>query len=68
MLRCKKCGKEIFQDDIGCTKKLKNRGATEFFCISCLSAEYGISENSLRKQIENWREQGCMLFPPKEEK
>lgn len=59
---CKKCGRSLSRDDIGATRKLINRGATEYLCVPCLCNHFQISEDSLRKKIEEWRSYGCTLF------
>lgn len=61
-IKCKTCQRPVTPDDIGCTKKLKNRGATEFFCISCLAKEYGVAEEVFFEMIDRWRNEGCTLF------
>lgn len=60
--RCKKCGRELTYDEIGIHKKMINRGATEFFCLTCLAKEIGSTEDNLRERIEHFRRTGCMLF------
>ncbi|HBR31785.1 MAG: hypothetical protein PHD46_03920 [Eubacteriales bacterium] len=64
-LVCKECGSALDSDDIGATKKLINRGATEFLCIPCLAAHFGVSEELIRKKIEEYRSYGCSLFTDK---
>ena len=60
--QCMKCGRPLTSDEIGIHKKMINRGAEQFFCLSCLSAYTGISEESIRAKIEHFRRQGCLLF------
>ena len=60
--KCKKCSKELTYDEIGIHKKMINRGATEFFCLTCLAKEIGSTEDKLRERIEHFRRTGCMLF------
>lgn len=64
--KCALCGKELLPDDLGCTRKLISRGASEFLCVSCLAGEFGTTEKALRAKIEYWRDSGCMLFPKKD--
>ena len=64
MPECKECGSLLTALDIGATKKLINKGATEFLCIPCLAKRFGVEESLIHTKIREWREQGCMLFPP----
>ena len=64
---CAGCQTKLDSDEIGLTKKLINRGLTEFMCIPCLAAKFGVSEQYLHEKIEFWRQSGCLLFPPKTE-
>lgn len=59
---CIKCGAILKNDDIGATKKLINRGATEFLCIPCLAAHFNVNEELIRIKIEEYRAYGCSLF------
>ena len=67
MPECMTCGKPVTPDEIGATRKLINRGATEYFCLPCLAKQFDVTEALLRQKIEEWRSYGCMLFPQKEE-
>lgn len=62
MPECISCGKVLTPDEIGATKKLINRGAQEFFCLSCLAKRYKVEESLILQKIEEWRAQGCGLF------
>lgn len=62
MSQCKNCGRELVNDDIGLTKKLINRGSTEFYCMDCLAEMFNCSTELLRRKIEQFRKQGCSLF------
>lgn len=66
--KCKQCGAPISLDEIGATKKLINRGSTEFMCIKCLAEKYSVSEERILEKIEYWRESGCLLFAKKDER
>lgn len=59
---CKVCGKPVEHDEIGLTKKLINRGATEFYCIECLAQKFEVTKEDLEKKIAEFREMGCTLF------
>ena len=63
MAACMRCHKEpLSRDEIALHKKLVNRGATEYLCISCLAQYYGCTEEMLREKIEQFRRDGCQLF------
>ena len=57
-----KCARELTGDEIGLHKKMINRGATEFMCLTCLAAYYDCSEDLLIQKMEQFRAQGCLLF------
>ena len=59
------CGRELTNDEVGLHKKMINRGATQFMCITCLAGFYHCEEELLLKKIEQFRGDGCMLFAPK---
>jgi hypothetical protein len=62
MEHCKICGTELTRDEIGLTKKLINRGATDFLCISCLAKKFDMTEEECRTLIVHFRDAGCHLF------
>ena len=59
---CVRCGRPLEADEIALTKKLVNRGASRFCCLSCLAAHFDVPEEALRKKIAEFREMGCTLF------
>ena len=62
MAECKNCRRTLTSDEIGLTKKLINRGATEFYCIDCLADTFNCDIALLNKKIEQFRAMGCTLF------
>ena len=48
---CKICGAELTRDEIGLTKKLINRGATEFMCVPCLARHFEVKEADIEELI-----------------
>lgn len=62
MSNCKKCGKELSGNDIGLTKKLINRGSTEFLCIDCIAEKFDCTKDLLEEKIRQFKESGCTLF------
>lgn len=65
MSLCKDCGRALSGDEIGLTRKMINRGATEYMCITCLSKFFRCDEALLKRKIEEFKLMGCMLFSPK---
>ena len=59
---CVKCQKPLTLDDIGASKKLINRGASEFMCVACLAKHYSVAETAIFERIDYFRKQGCTLF------
>lgn len=62
MSKCIKCGSELTGNDIGLTKKLINRGSTEFMCIDCLAKKFDCSRELLEEKIKQFKASGCTLF------
>ncbi len=62
---CMTCGRELHPDEIAIYKRLVNRGAESYLCISCLSAHFRVDESLIREKIRHFREQGCTLFDSK---
>lgn len=62
MSSCKKCGKELSGNDIGLTKKLINRGSTEFLCINCIAEKFDCTKELIEEKIRQFKESGCTLF------
>lgn len=59
---CVNCGRKLVRDEIALTRKLINRGASEFMCLTCLAARFNVSEDLLLEKIEHFKKQGCTLF------
>ena len=62
MSNCKKCGKELSGNDIGLTKKIINRGSTEFLCIDCIAEKFDCTKELLEEKITQFKAAGCTLF------
>ena len=62
---CRRCGAPLTRDEIGLTKKLINRGCTEFLCYPCLAERFDVTVDLLRDKVEQFREMGCTLFEPR---
>lgn len=61
-MKCFKCGGELDNLGIALTKKLINRGSTQFMCKKCLAAYFNVSESLLIKKASEFKKQGCKLF------
>lgn len=61
---CLQCSRPLTPDEIALTRKMINRGASRFFCLSCLAARFDVTEEALRRKIREFREMGCTLFRP----
>ena len=62
MPECVRCHAPLTNDEIGLTKKLINRGATEFLCYECLANHFRVTVELLHEKVEQFREMGCTLF------
>ncbi|MBQ2957832.1 MAG: hypothetical protein IJE08_15405 [Clostridia bacterium] len=62
MNECAECGRPLTKDEIALTKKLINRGAEKFFCLTCLAKSFSVSEELLKEKIEQFKRMGCTLF------
>jgi uncharacterized protein YlaI len=54
--------KDLSKNEIGLNKKLLGREVKVFYCIDCLANELGLTAEKLLEAIENFKEQGCVLF------
>ena len=62
MSKCFRCGRDLDADDIGAYRKMINRGAEKYLCIPCLSVEIKVSEDEIKRKIEQFKKAGCTLF------
>lgn len=59
---CYVCGKDISKNEVGLTKKLVNKNAKDFYCLSCLAEYLEVTEEELKDKIEEFKDEGCTLF------
>ncbi len=59
---CYVCGKDISKNEVGLTKKLINKNAKDFYCLSCLAEYLEVTEEELKDKIEEFKDEGCTLF------
>ena len=62
MLTCITCGRPLEKDEVALTRKLINRGATQYLCIDCLAKKFEVTREDLERKIEEFRQMGCTLF------
>ncbi|MBQ8201780.1 MAG: hypothetical protein IJZ74_08440 [Clostridia bacterium] len=63
MERCIACGQPVTPDEEAMTKKLINRGITQYQCIPCLARHFAVTEQALYERMQYFKDMGCMLFP-----
>ena len=59
---CVSCGRAVTRDEKALTRKLINRGADTFYCLSCLAILFEVPEETLKEKIVQFRKMGCTLF------
>lgn len=60
---CIACGKKpLNKDTVGINKKLLNKDIEKFYCMDCLADYLGCSVDDLLEKIEEFKEEGCILF------
>lgn len=61
--KCYVCGKSpLSKDEIGLTKKLIDKKASAFYCLSCMAEYFEVTEEELIAKIEEFKAEGCTLF------
>ena len=63
---CTKCSCTLSDDEKALYKKLCNKYAKEYMCISCLAQYFKVSTELLVKKIDMFKKQGCTLFVQRE--
>ena len=62
IISCMYCETDLNKDYIALNKKLLGRKTEKFMCLICLADYLGCDEEDLFVKIEEFKEQGCMLF------
>lgn len=60
--KCIVCGAVLTQDEVAMTRKLINRGATQFQCIPCLARHFEATEQQILERMQYFKDMGCTLF------
>lgn len=62
-INCFSCGKKrLSRDEIGINKKMLGREVRQFLCLDCLANHLEVTTDELLAIIEDFKEQGCILF------
>ena len=60
---CVSCGKQdLVKNEVGINKKLLGDKIENFYCIDCLADYLGVSIDDINAKIEEFKEEGCVLF------
>lgn len=60
---CVACRKKTLdKDTVGINKKMLGKDIKSFYCMECLSDYLGCSVDDLLEKIEEFKEEGCVLF------
>ncbi len=66
MTKCVICEKpNLNKDTLGINKKLLGENIQNFYCLDCLADYLGCTTEELLEKIEEFREEGCLLFEKK---
>lgn len=60
--QCRRCGRELGRDEVALHRKLFDRRAASFLCISCAAEYFGVTTALLEQKIRQLKEMGCTLF------
>lgn len=62
-VNCFICGKKRLEKNVtGINKKLLGKNVKNFLCLDCLAEQLGCSVQDLLDKIEEFKEEGCVLF------
>ena len=62
LIECYDCGQKLIKDEIALSKKLIDVETEELYCLKCLADYIGCTVDDLRDKIQEFKEQGCVLF------
>lgn len=54
--------KELDKDTIALNKKLLGKEIDHFYCLNCLAVYLNTTVEELLEKIEEFKEEGCILF------
>lgn len=56
------CKGQLSNDEIGINKKMLSPDIKQFYCLDCFAEYLGVTTDELLAKIEEFKEQGCVLF------
>lgn len=60
---CVSCGKqELAKNEIGINKKMLGERIEAYYCLECLADYLEVSVEDINAKIEEFKEEGCILF------
>lgn len=60
---CYVCGKTpLSKDEVGLVKKMIDKKSKIFYCLPCLAEYFEVTEEELMAKVEEFKEEGCILF------
>lgn len=59
---CSRCDKVLTKDEIGLYRKLVDDDAESPLCLSCVAEWFGCDVEDLLDKIEEFKDEGCVLF------
>lgn len=59
---CVNCDAKLKKDEVALCKKILGRNTKQFLCLNCLSEYLNTDEEILLEKIEQFKEEGCILF------
>ncbi len=62
-IECLACGKKpLDKDTTGINKKLIGKNIKPYYCMDCLADYLGCTVDDLLEKIEEFKDEGCVLF------
>lgn len=62
MKQCIYCNKDLDKDEIALSKKMLGKNTKQYLCLDCLSEYLNTDREMLIEKIEQFKEEGCILF------
>lgn len=60
---CISCGKQnLVKNEVGINKKLLGEKIENYYCLECLADYLEVSVDEINSKIEEFKEEGCVLF------